>query len=148
MVTVVNGATNPVPVTGLVAVTRQIEPVRVFNQQSVEPGNIAARFLDFYTVPAGKRLVVEHLSCSVALRPPDLLMCGIEEAIGNTSHSTAPAYTPPGSTASIVAVQTGQTVKVIFNAGENFNVVLHWNNATVGEPGAFAALSGYLEDVQ
>ena len=143
-VTVVNRATNPVPVTGIVGVTNTLVPVRLV-QESVEPGNNASRFSDVYTVPAGERLVVEHFSCSMVLQPPDALACAIEEHIGGPTHSIAPAHTPVGI-AGVVVVHTGQAVKVIFEAGESFNALLIWSTPNIGSPGAFFSLSGYLED--
>lgn len=55
----------------------KIDPVRIFDSQTVAQSNTMARFSDVYTVPAGKRLVVEHVSCAFLLHPPDLLTCGI-----------------------------------------------------------------------
>lgn len=136
-VMVVNRSTNPV------SVNKAIVPVRLFGQESLSPGRVFQRFSTFYTVPAGKRLVVEHISCAVTLQPPDSLTCGIEESINSIAHSTSPAYTV-GSASQFV--RAGQAVKVIFGPGETFNAVVDWDNPNMGQPFVFFALSAYLEE--
>ena len=143
-VTVVNQSTNPVPVTGIVSVTRNIVPVRLYDNQTVEPGNTVARFSEFYTVPAGKRLIVEHISCSFAVYAPDAVSCGIEEALRELS--TSSVSTPVGT--GQFGVHSSGGVRVIFGPGESFNAIVNWEAAQPGRPGAFFALSGYLEDDQ
>jgi hypothetical protein len=145
-VTVVNQPTNPVPVTGVVNVTKTIVPVRILETQSVELGVTIARFSDFYTVPAGKRLIVEHLSCSMFLYPPDSLSCGIDEGFF-LAHAISPVATPAGTT-SPRSIAMGQAMKVIFGPGESLDADLKWSTPTPGTPTATLAVAGYLEDAQ
>ncbi len=145
-VTVVNTPTNPVPVTGTVEVTkRSIIPVRVYASPDVPIGQTFFRLANFYTVPAGKRLIVEHLSCALFLYPRDSLSCAIEDGINALYIS--PASTLPDSTTPMV-VSTGQAIKVIFEQGESFNLIARWVQPNPGIPGIFFGLSGYLEDAQ
>jgi hypothetical protein len=147
-VTVVNGPTNPVPVTGIVGVTKTIDPVRVLVKENIPAGRVNNRFEDFYTVPDGKRLVVEHLSCGMLLQTPDTLNCGIEDPQSLLGHTTGPAHTISGGN-QYETVRTGQAVKVIFGPGETFHATVYWNHPTTDVGGlAVFALGGYLEDAQ
>jgi hypothetical protein len=147
-VTVNNAPENPVPVTGTVEISHQsIIPVRHYDNQDVLPGNTFARFYQFYTVPAGKRLIVEHFSCALFLYPPDILECAIEDPASLGANYISPAYTPAGATDPVV-VATGQAIKVIFGPGESFNAIARWGTPTPGQPGIFFSLTGYLEDAQ
>ena len=145
-VTVVNPQANPVPVTGTVEVTkRSTIPVRLFASPGVDVGQTFFRLANFYTIPAGKRLIVEHLSCALFLYPPDSLGCAIED--GFSALYISPASTLPDSITPMV-VSTGQAIKVIFEAGESFNLIARWVQPNPGMPGIFFGLSGYLEDAQ
>ena len=143
-VTVVNQPTNPVPVTGIVSVNRKIDPVRLYDSQTVLAGNTIARFNDFYTVPTGKRLIVEYLSCSFTMHAPDAVSCAIEEGFLFLATSSVSTPASPGQ----FTIRSGDAVRVIFGPGETFAVAVKWNAAQPGEPAAFVGLSGYLEDAQ
>jgi len=146
-VTVVNGPSNPVPITGTVAVTKTIALVRILDKRNINPGNVVARFQDFYTVPDGKRLVVEHISCGMLLQTPDKLVCAMEDPGSLLSHTTSPAYTIGGT--QFESVRTGQATKVMFGPGESFHAAVYWNQpSTDNLPLAVFSLSGYLEDAQ
>ena len=143
-VTVVNQPTNPVPVTGIVSVNRNIDPVRLYDAKPVPPGDTIARFSDFYTVPTGKRLIVEYLSCSFTVHAPDAVSCAIEE--GSLFLATSSVSTPAAQ--GQFTIRSGDAVRAIFGPGETFRVTVKWSAGQPGEPNVFVALSGYLEDAQ
>ena len=142
-VTVVNTPLNPVLVSGVVLATKSIEPVKVFVQATVDSGNTAARALDAYVVPTGKRLVVEYLSCNFLVVTGDAMACGLEFLNANNHFMMPTLFNTSGTNQSM---SSGQAVKIIFEEGEHVTFFASWTTSANGGWGANFSFSGYLED--
>jgi len=186
-VDVVNTPANPVPVTGSVtgtvelapdasvlidntvadpvrvrSVNDAIQPVQASASCSANPGVLGCAPADFYTVPAGKRLVIEYVSMSTCTLIGGSAQLSITTTVGGGSAThfvnTAPPATGPGTTAfacnfpgasSTTAV--GQQVRLYADAGTIVFVEGDRANNSIGQISgveSFAfSISGYLVDV-
>ncbi len=142
------------------------DPVRVRNvNDAIQPIQARSSCLvnalgclpTIYTVPAGKRLVIEYASMNVCVLPGQSATLSIATTVGGQSvfhylNGTPPAAGP--GTASIGCnsglpsseVATGQQVKIYADPG-TFVVLTGSRNSTVGSANFQFSISGYLVDV-
>lgn len=166
-VTVVNGTTNPVPVTGALGITGDVTiantpDVNVVGLpgKAVEPGHAPyQRFevfnqgpttctqfvctVEFDAVPAGMRLVVSHIMGTFAMAAP---ASSPTVGVGTNSNIFSPTLRLPaqhavGSVASYIA--SGQ-VMFFIEAGQRPTVYLSGNNVRDVSNSAQVGLVGYL----
>jgi len=155
-VRVVNKPTEPVPVT--LQGSAQIDtsapiPVRDVNvagripiqltvhRTSPDGGNTANGSM--YTVPAGKRLVIDFVSAHVGVKSGDLPAMEILTTVNGDSG----AYFIPLAPASDTTFIVNQQVRFSCDAGESVVLVFGRTGTTGQGPGIFT-ISGYLEDMQ
>jgi hypothetical protein len=178
-----NSPANPVPVTGSVtgSITGTVgltpgtsvlidntvgDPVRVRNVNDAnQPVQAQASCLTtalgclptIYTVPAGKRLVIEYASMRVCILPGQSATLEIATTVGGQSASHYLNGTPPAAGPGTVAigcnsgtpsseVATGQQVRIYADAGTGV-VVTGSRNGNVGTASFHFSISGYLVDV-
>jgi hypothetical protein len=172
-VQVVNTAANPVPVTGAVTATvngqltlepgasvtvanGQAQPVIVRSAGEPVQGNADCSFtsgsceVDFVTVPAGKRLVITHVSGSIFLPSPKELQIaqivhsagGVGAAWSSPVEYLAPTLIGTPNTSKMLAFNHQTLIR--FEPAETAKLMVYSSNIA---PGGFAAIfySGYLE---
>lgn len=85
-VTVVNSSAQPVPVTGSLMVSEREfanrQPFQFSIQANLDVSEGAA--VRTFSVPAGRRLVIEHMSCEAAVPPGQRAMCHFITTVGGT----------------------------------------------------------------
>jgi hypothetical protein len=106
---------------------RQSVTIRNFTSSSV--------FQPVYTVPAGKRLVLEHVNCTSL---DDQLYAGIFQ--GALAHENIVYSVPVINTSGTVLVADGST-RIYFEPGESINLRIFVTEATT------CTLSGHTVDV-
>jgi hypothetical protein len=151
-VVVDNDSANPVPVKAIVE-----EPVQATGGGSFTGPAVGFNFL-IYTVPAGKRLVVEHFSSelgvptgtsvnrySLGIAPNPSTPGGVR-----FSHFLPPSYSSPcgACVAGQTEVIASQAVRMYVEAGEGLVVNVTFSTA-VADPNTFSffAVTGHLIDV-
>ena len=148
-----NPATDPVLVR---SVGDQVQPVQKQGNCQATQGTIGCQGLT-YTVPAGKRLVLEYASMNACTLPETAAYMTVTTNVGGSfvSHSlpAAPPAGSPGTTnfacnlpaaSSILAV--GQQLHLYADAGTIVFVEM-LRNTTSGTTAVTAAISGHLVDV-
>ena len=150
-----NPVGNPVRVRN---VNDAIQPVQASGGCSSTSGTVGCvPASTFYTVPAGKRLVIEYASLDACILPGQSAELSIFTTAGGVfarhAANIAPAAAGPGATnfscnppsaSSITAV--GQQVRLYADAGTFVAVEADRNSAT-GTALFFFSISGYLVDV-
>jgi hypothetical protein len=151
-----NTVTDPVRVRN---VNDALQPVQVTANCATDPdfGTLGCGPGTFYTVPAGKRLVIEYASMDIGCILPGqavtLAITTTTNGVDATHFAMAPAAAGPGVTAiacnlpsasSITAV--GQVVRLYADAGTFVSVAAN-RNSNVGQMDATISISGYLMDV-
>jgi len=151
-VVVENTAANPVPVKTLVE-----EPVQATGGGFFGGPGRGFNFL-VYTVPAGKRLVVEHFSSEMgvpATRSVNRLTLGVapDPALPGAvrfAHYLPPSYSSPCGTCAPgeAEVIASQPVRMYVEAGEGLVVNVTFSG-DIADPSAFGffSVSGHLIDV-
>ena len=141
------------------------DPVRVRNvNDAIQPVQVSTTCLTstlgclptIYTVPAGKRLVIEYASLGVCILPGQSATLNIATTTSGQSANHYLNGTPPAAgpgTAAIGCnsgpssfVATGQQVKIYADAGTGV-VVTGDRNSTDGSANFHFSISGYLVDV-
>ena len=156
-VTVANSAANPIPVvaqgTSAVEITNTTPlAVRDADNPARQPfqGEASVAFPAggdtinvFFTVPAGKRLVVEHVTATIAVSPGQhALMNVMTTANGNQAvHFMSP--TPQGEWIGFQVFGVSQPVRFYADAGTQVRLQAN-KNGTTGIGSATVSLSGHL----
>lgn len=162
----VTGTVGLTPGTSVMIDSTVGDPVRVRNvNDAIQPAQASTSCLattigclpTIYTVPAGKRLVIEYASMRVCILPGQSATLGITTTTGGQRvthylNGTPPAAGPGtfaigcngGSPSSEVA--TGHQVKLYADAGTSVFLEADRSN-TVGNAAFSMSISGYLVDV-
>jgi len=146
-----NTVANPVRVRN---VNDAIQPVQA--QASCLVGSLGC-LPTIYTVPAGKRLVIEYASMRVCILPGQSATLSIATQVGDQAVFHYLNVTPPAAAPGTVAigcnagtpsseVAVGQQVKIYADAGTGV-VLTGSRNSTVGTASFQFSISGYLVDV-
>ena len=170
-VEVVNGPTNPVPVIQLgtptvnlsssnnnvVVVNPTNKPVlvRQVDSGALQPVSTSGGFLILsgdtsgsqllYTVPSGKRLVIEYFSFDIDVPPGETITrTMLRPDPGFDNLIAIPHFTGNGSAGAIW--QSSQLVKYYAEAGQQI-FALVFRDSTVGVANGRATMAGYLVDV-
>jgi len=152
-VIVVNEPTEPVP-------TRDVDhPARRPVQKlAVAPTGTLPGPANFvlFTVPAGKRLVVEHFSSEVGILSTasvDRYVLGIETpskpGVSIFNHFIAPSYHSPCGTcgSGTELFVASQPIRMYVNGGDTLVVNITFSGAVGPDAFGFFAITGYLVDV-
>lgn len=144
-VTVQNTSANPVPVRGAVVVTNQPTSTPFQTSRACEVVQVSVQ-CDLYTVPAGKRAVIEYFSFSHGARGADVPGFDMRPALFTTvSGTTIRSFIQPLVVMGPSEGGTGQVVRLYADPGTT--VV---GRVVAGSALGFDALfsiSGVLEDV-
>jgi hypothetical protein len=162
----VTGTVGLAPGTSVMIDSTVGDPVRVRNvNDAIQPVHASTSCLattigclpTIYTVPAGKRLVIEYASMSVCILPGQSATLGVTTTTGGKTvthflNGTPPAVGPGtfaiGCNGALPSssVATGQQVKIYADAGSSVFLEADRSN-TVGNAGFSISISGYLVDV-
>jgi hypothetical protein len=151
-VRVVNGVEEPVPVTGKVKakLTAERQPFQRDVSITVPAGQLT--HATSFTVPAGKRLVLEYASGFVGVSVSELVRVNVDTTVGadRVRHTIAPSVYrrefPPDVQADFM-MTFGQPLKVYADPGSTVLVMASRSENGWITPTTFSlALSGYLVD--
>jgi hypothetical protein len=123
-------------------------PVQVMGQCDMA-GNAVACNAVLYTVPAGKRLVIEYASMEAALPVGQTARMGIQILIGgshftHTLPMTAP--TQPGFFTGAHYTSVAQKVRIYVDEGQTVRAWVQRSDGSNGSGSAKFAISGYQRD--
>jgi hypothetical protein len=142
--TINNTAINPVQVTGKVQCEKATTPVRI-RKDFVAPLGSSVWEGTLYTVPTGKRLVVEYVSCSVFVDAiPSYVNCQIMER--DAPYAIFHLPTVSVDTGQARSVHSVQSMRVIFESGQILDAFAQWGAASSIVYLNVFGLAGYLED--
>lgn len=162
----VTGTVGLTPGTSVLVGNPVTNPVRVRNvNDAIQPVQAQASCLittlgclpTIYTVPAGKRLVIEYASMRVCILPGQSATLSIATQVGDQAvfhylNGTPPAAGPGtfaiGCNSSLPSseVAVGEQVKIYADAGTTV-VLTGSRNSTTGSASFQFSISGYLVDV-
>jgi len=148
----VNIANTPLPTRDVDNPARQ--PIQVFASQSIV-SSVASAVV--FTVPPGKRLVVEHFSSEVGVPTGTVVNAyGLavtdpaQPGFASFEHFVPPAFHSP--CANCVAGSdlwvTSQPIRLYVDAGKTLRIAVSVNGATGNSAFVFFSASGYLVDAQ
>jgi hypothetical protein len=162
----VTGTVGLTPGTSVLIDNTVGDPVRVRNvNDAIQPVQAQASCLvnalgclpTIYTVPAGKRLVIEYASMRVCVLPGQSATLSVATQVGDQAvfhylNVTPPAAAPGtfaiGCNSAVASseVAVGQQVKIYADAGSGV-VLTGTRNSTVGTASFQFSISGYLVNV-
>jgi hypothetical protein len=162
----VTGTVGLTPGTSVLIDNTVGDPVRVRNvNDAIQPVQASSSCLTtalgclptIYTVPAGKRLVIEYASMDLCVLPGQSATLSIATTVGGQAAFHYLNGTPPAAAPGTISigcnsptpsseVATGQQVKIYADAGTGV-VVTGSRNSTVGSASFHFSISGYLVDV-
>jgi hypothetical protein len=150
-VTVVNDSSNPVPVTGDVEVVSKIEPILLKKTISCSSTTgFCGAYI--YSVPEGKRLTLEFVSCYAFLKEGEAIQCSIGVCSRTDTGTTLYYYylpmsqpvLPPAPAGTQIGI--GQQVKLYSSCDVYANVGVRGSTDPRVED-LYVTLSGYLENI-
>ncbi len=152
-VTVANDATQPVPTANQVGPGFQpvsLQPVIsvLANAENGWAGN-------FFTVPAGKRLVIDYIGAA-CLTPigKTVLAIAVDALPANSGGTTSSAFAPAGSptvyqdSPAFQAAVVSQKVEMFANAGDTITIGVFTNGGPSAASFTNISVNGYLVDAQ
>jgi len=154
-VTVMNTPSNPVPITGTVNIANGSLPQYVSGNVTctIASGGENAT-CDLYTVPVGKRLIIEYASCETALGTDDHATCALVTPvdIGGGNFSITTHYLPTIAnlvTKSGTHFSVGQQVKLFADSvsANALQVEVFIQTTSSSSHDVRVSFSGYLVDV-
>ncbi len=151
-VTVANGPTQPVPTTNRVG--PGFQPVSLQPPVTVSANTENGWNGNFYTVPAGKRLVIDYIGAACATPVGENVLGIVVEAMPSSGPATSLAIAPAGSPTvyldapQLQAIMVSQKVEMFANAGDSITVGVFTNGGPSGASFANITVNGYLVDSQ
>jgi hypothetical protein len=114
------------------------------------PGNVVAFEVPIYTVPAGKRLIIEYASMEAALPVGQTVRMEIQILTGNPPGLSWVGHMLPMSAPAMAGLFTGahytsvgQMVRAYADAGNVVRICGQRNDGTGGSASATFAIAGY-----